>query len=161
MADEGIAQDLADDAGKSESLLVLENLNDPACFYQHQPLAQLVLRLGNSCLLITTRNEDVCLVLPEPCCFTLTRTENEEHVMSELAARLVRGKGSATDADAASVEVQVCLSAVQAWCMHACTALHRPEPRVASRTLHLHVACTVPGRSTCVRQRLQATAQTR
>lgn len=106
--DFAIAHDLADDAGTSASLLVLDSLQDPACFYPHGVLSELARRLGTSRLLITTSNGAVCHALPGAACFTLTRAENEEHVMFKLAARLARGAARRSNAAAASAQVKVC-----------------------------------------------------
>lgn len=88
-------------------LLVLDNLEDPSCFHQHGALGNLAQRLGTSRLLVTTCNGNLCNVLPGALCFTLTRAENEEHVMFKLMSRLARGTAARADHSAVSAAVKV------------------------------------------------------
>lgn len=108
-----IVQDLAHHAGTSASLLLLDNLEDPSCFYQHGALSELVRCLGNSRLLITTSTRAVCNTLSGALCFELTGAHNEKHVMFELAVRLARGDARRADAGEASPDVKVRVPAVK------------------------------------------------
>lgn len=102
-----IVEDLADHVGTSSTLLVIDNLEDSACFHQHGSLCSLAQRLGTSKLIVTTCNGKLCNVLPASLCFTLTRAENEDHVMFPLMSKLALGTSKRRGMRAVSPEVQV------------------------------------------------------
>eukprot|EP00892_Ulva_mutabilis_P010055 jgi/Ulvmu1/7421/UM036_0082.1 len=111
-----IWEDLADHVGGRSMLLVLDNLEDGACFHQHGALSALVHRLGTSKLIITTCNGKLCNVLPAARCFTLTRAENEEHVMFRLMTQLTRGTARRRDGPAASPAVMASIHSCVTQC---------------------------------------------